>query len=309
MRAFEQGDVETAMALWRQAAADGDSEAYRHLGVEARDGGDTEEARRMFTTACELGNGRAHEQLGGIHYLNGEIDEALRLWRIGASLGDSHSMTLLGLFAEETGGDESGFAWLEQASALGHALASERLAVAAMESGASAAEQERLWRIAADQGSFNGCAMLAGIADVETGSEERIYWADRALACEPPLSDDADVQKARVLGVKGAALMVLGRLDEALIVLEEGRATARTPEVDVDGLIDELQLFLTQGIVPAQKQGEETRIPAGLNALASAPFSGATPHLSEHRFCTQCGQKRIEQAKFCVECGSQFLAT
>lgn len=199
-----------AMALWRQAAEDGDSEAYRHLGVEARDSGDTEEARRMFAAACELGNGRAHEQLGGLHYFVGEIDEALRLWRIGASLGDPNSMTLLALVAEESSGAISDLEGLEQASAIGHSIASERLALSATNSGASKAEQERLWRIAADQGSFTGCAMLASMADVETASEERIYWADRALACEPPLSDDAEVQKARVLGIKGAALMVLG---------------------------------------------------------------------------------------------------
>lgn len=154
-------------------------------------------------------------------------------------------MTLVAMIAEEAGGDEQNLAWFEKASALGHAGASERLAIRAVNAGASPAERERLWRIAAEQGSFNGCAVLASIADVQSGSEERIYWADRALACQPPLTDDADDQRARVLGIKGSALLVLGRLDEALTVLEECRATAPIAELDVEQFIVDLRMFLS----------------------------------------------------------------
>lgn len=304
VHAFERGDVEFAMALWHQAAEDGDSEALRHLGVEARDAGDAAEAMRFFTIACELGNGRAFEQLGGLHYVAGEVDEALRLWRIGTSLGDPHSMTLVAMMAEELGGNEQDLAWFERASALGHAGASERLAVRAVNAGESPAERERLWRIAADQGSFTGCAVLASIADVQTGGEERIYWADRALACQPSLNDDADVQRARVLGIKGSALLVLGRLDEALPVFVECRATAPIAELDVDQLIADLRMFLSHGIPPAGDQSASSVPIVNSSSNARPKVFDPAPSTSKKQFCANCGQQRIEQARFCIACGS-----
>jgi len=73
LKAFQRGDYETALHLWRQRAADGDSTAQNYLGVHYHLGlgvpSDYKQAVRWYTTAAENGSPEAQRNLGTMYYL------------------------------------------------------------------------------------------------------------------------------------------------------------------------------------------------------------------------------------------------
>lgn len=270
LEAFNRGDTETALRLWRKAAEAGDGNAMRHLAIEARDAGQTDEAIRLFQAAWDLGERRAYVQLGLFFYANGDVAAARKRWRAAAAADEPEAMYFLALVAEERGDEPDDIAFFEQASERGHRDASEHLAARAMQSRAPDDEQERRWRLAAEQGSFNACGVLASRAMAAERYEETLQWCDRALELPPESHVDDPVQLARIHGMKASALMVLGNFPEALLAMQTSRSIAIVPEVDQDRTIAELTAITTLEN-------------SGRNSSEMSELSGETSHLGRER--------------------------
>ncbi|MGQ0658057.1 MAG: tetratricopeptide repeat protein [Chromatiales bacterium] len=73
LRAFQRGDYETALLLWRQRADTGDGVAQNYLGVHYHLGlgvaSDYREAVKWYARAAENGNPDAQRNLGTMYYL------------------------------------------------------------------------------------------------------------------------------------------------------------------------------------------------------------------------------------------------
>jgi choline-sulfatase len=94
----QQGELERALPLYRQAAADapGDPEAWYNLAAALHEAGHAGEARSAIEQAVHLDPGRpeAHNTLGIVHLAEGEAEEARKEFAIAASL-DARDATAL----------------------------------------------------------------------------------------------------------------------------------------------------------------------------------------------------------------------
>jgi len=98
-RAWRQrGELEKALPLYRQAAADapGDPEAWYNLAAALHEAGHAGEARTAIEQAVHLDPGRpeAHNTLGIVHLAEGKAEEARKEFAIAASL-DARDATAL----------------------------------------------------------------------------------------------------------------------------------------------------------------------------------------------------------------------
>jgi TPR repeat protein len=92
-------DLERAIALWKQAAKLGSSEAQYNLGTFYNQGGDSKKAKFHYEAAAMAGHEAARYYLGCMEFESGDKERAVKHWEIAASAGDYKAMhNLLGAF-------------------------------------------------------------------------------------------------------------------------------------------------------------------------------------------------------------------
>jgi tetratricopeptide (TPR) repeat protein len=96
-----QQDKERAIALWKQAAELGLSQAHYNLGEYFREGGDLKKAKFHWEAAAMAGDEVARYSLGLIEGKSGNMERAVKHWMIAASTGSYKAMHALISFFEE----------------------------------------------------------------------------------------------------------------------------------------------------------------------------------------------------------------
>lgn len=88
-------DRERAIALWKQAAELGSSQAHYYLGSIYHEGRDLKMTKSHYVAAAMAGHELARCNLGSIEGKSGNMERAVKHWMIAASTGSYTAMSLL----------------------------------------------------------------------------------------------------------------------------------------------------------------------------------------------------------------------
>jgi TPR repeat protein len=200
----EQGELEEAERLWRQAWEFGDAYGAANLAELQKDRGDNEGAERLFREAAEKGYGGAAFRLAFLLEERNAIEEAEEWLRRAAATGHADSAHHLGTHHQERNELEEAERWYRRAADLGSIRALTNLGVLLAQRD-ELEEAEQLWRQAWNARDGRAAASLGELRQVKGDLDDAKAWYQTA----------ADAGYAGGASALGLLLEEEGELEEA----------------------------------------------------------------------------------------------